>query len=59
MENRVSIFGLWGLIFTGRLYTKQKYYVPKFLLDNLNADVKQFTDDHAIKNGDLIFQTSL
>jgi hypothetical protein len=46
MKKTIFILGLTGLIVLGGLYAKQKYYS----LENANTE---------IKNGDLIFQTSL
>ena len=53
------IFGLLGLILIGGLYAKGKFYDPKHRLDNAKIEVKQLADNDEIKNGDLIFQTSL
>jgi uncharacterized protein YycO len=53
------IIGLLGLILIGGLYAKRKYYDPKHRLENAKKEVKNLTDDDEIKNGDLIFQTSL
>lgn len=53
------IIGLLGLILIGGLYAKRKYYDPKHRLENAKKEVKNLTDGDEIKNGDLIFQTSL
>jgi uncharacterized protein YycO len=59
MKKRILIVGLLGLaIFTG-LYAKRKFYDPKHQLENAKTEVSQLTDNYEIKNGDLIFQTSL
>ncbi len=59
MKKAIIIFGLLGLIIFGGLYAKRKFYDPKHQLDNAKAEVKQLADNAEIKNGDLIFQTSL
>lgn len=56
---KVIIFGLVGLIIIGGLYAKRKYYDPKHRLENAKKEVKSLADNDRIKNGDLIFQTSL
>lgn len=48
-----------GLIIFGVLYAKRKLYEPKDRIDNEKTGVKQFYDNDEIKNGDLIFQTSM
>jgi len=53
------IIGLLGLILIGGLYAKRKYYDPKHRLENAKKEVKNLADGDEIKNGDLIFQTSL
>ena len=45
-------------IFCG-LYAKRKFYDPKQRLENAKTEVKQLANTDEIKNGDLIFQTSL
>ena len=49
MKKIIFILGLLGLTIFGGLYAKRKFYDPKHRLDN----------NDEIKNGDLIFQTSL
>ncbi len=48
-----------GLTIFGGLYAKRKFFDPKHRLDNAKTEVKQLADNDEIKNGDLIFQTSL
>ena len=48
-----------ALTIFGGLYAKRKFYDPKHRLDNAKKEVKQLVDQDEIKNGDLIFQTSL
>ena len=59
MKNLLFIFGLLGLIILCGLYTKQKFYDPQHQLDNAKTEIKNLTNEGEIKNGDLIFQTSL
>ena len=59
MKNLLFIFGLLGLIILCGLYTKQKFYDPQHRLDNAKTEIKNLTNEVEIKNGDLIFQTSL
>ena len=59
MKKGIIIFVLLGLTIFGGLYAKRKFYDPKHRLDNAKTEVKQLVDNDEIKNGDLIFQTSL
>jgi uncharacterized protein YycO len=59
MKKRTIIIILLGLIIIGGLYAKRKYYDPKYRLENAKKEVKVLADNDVIKNGDLIFQTSL
>jgi uncharacterized protein YycO len=59
LKKSLLIFGLLGLIILGVLYAKRKFYDPKHRLNNANTEIKKLADEDEIKNGDLIFQTSL
>ena len=59
MKKAIFILGLLGLTIFGGLYAKRKFYDPKHRLDNARTEVKKLADQDEIKNGDLIFQTSL
>ena len=59
MKKGIIILGLLGLIIIGGLYAKRKYYDPKCRFENAKKEVKELADNDEIKNGDLIFQTSL
>jgi len=59
MKKGIIILGLLGLIVIGGLYAKRKFYDPKHRLENARTEVKKLADQDEIKNGDLIFQTSL
>jgi len=50
---------LIGLFISGRLYAKRKFYDPKQRIENVKTEVKALVENDKIKNGDLIFQTSL
>lgn len=59
MKKAIIILGLLGLLIFGGLYAKRKFYDPKHRLENAKTEVKKLSDNDEIKNGDLIFQTSL
>lgn len=59
MKKVIIILGLLGLIIFGGLSAKRKFYDPKHKLENAKTEVKELADNDEIKNGDLIFQTSL
>jgi uncharacterized protein YycO len=59
MKKTIFILGLLGLTIFGGLYAKRKFYDPKHRLENARTEVKKLADKDEIKNGDLIFQTSL
>lgn len=59
MKKALIIIVLLGLILFGGFSVKRKFYAPKHSLNNAKTEVNQITDHDEIKNGDLIFQTSL
>lgn len=59
MKKTILLIGLIALIIVGGLYAKRKYYNPKHRLDNAKREVRILTDNHELRDGDLIFQTSL
>jgi len=59
MKKAIVIIGLLGLIIFGGLSAKRNFYDPMHRVDNGKTEVKQLVDNDEIKNGDLIFQTSL
>jgi hypothetical protein len=59
MKKAIIKLGLFGLTIFGGLYVKRKFYDPKHRLENAKTEVKQLAYNDEIKNGDLIFQTSL
>ena len=48
-----------GLFILFGLYAKRKYYDPRHKLENADKQVKILSNSNKIKNGDIIFQTSL
>jgi uncharacterized protein YycO len=59
MKKLIFILVLLVLTIFGGLYAKRKFYDPKHRLENARTEVKKLADQDEIKNGDLIFQTSL
>jgi len=59
MKKAIFILGFLGLIIFCGLYAKREFYDPKHRLENVKTEVKQLAENDEIKNGDLIFQTSL
>jgi uncharacterized protein YycO len=59
MKKIIFILVLLVLTIFGGLYAKRKFYDPKHRLENARTEVKKLADHDEIKNGDLIFQTSL
>ena len=59
MKKVIFIIGLIALTIFCGFYAKRKFYDPKYRLENARTEVKKLADQEEIKNGDLIFQTSL
>lgn len=59
LKKSVLIFGLFGLIILGGLYAKRKFYDLKYRLDNAKIEIRKLAGKGELRNGDLIFQTSL
>ncbi|HTA28163.1 MAG TPA: YiiX family permuted papain-like enzyme [Bacteroidia bacterium] len=59
--NKKNLFVLLGflLLFACGFYLKKKYYDPKQKLSKTTQQVKELSDSNKLKNGDIIFQTSL
>jgi hypothetical protein len=55
----LGFIGLTGLLIYSGLYVKRKYYDPKHRLENARTEITKLTDKGEIRDGDLIFQTSL
>ena len=59
MKKGLIVLGLIGLILIGGYFVKRKYYDPKHQLEIAKNQVKDLDANGEIKNGDIIFQTSL
>ena len=59
MKKVILIAGFSVLIIICLLYVKKKYYDPKQRLEYAIKEVKELSGNNDLKNGDLIFQTSL
>jgi len=59
MKKTILLIGLIALIIVGGLYAKRKYYDPRQRLDNARTEVLILVDNSELREGDLIFQTSL
>lgn len=57
-NGRIGLLFIFLLLSSG-YYCKRKYCDPKQRLYNAKTELKQLADSDQIKNGDLIFQTSL
>jgi len=55
----IIILGLICIIIFIGLYSKKKYFDPRLHPDSSTTVVKKLADNNNIKNGDIIFQTSL
>jgi hypothetical protein len=58
-KKALLLIGLIALILFSGLYVKRKYYDPGRILDNAKNEVRNLTFNHELRDGDLIFQTSL
>lgn len=59
MKKSLLISGLIGLTIICGFYAKRKLYDPKHRLVNAKTEIKKLVEEGEIRNGDLIFQTSL
>lgn len=59
LKKLLFIFGLLALIILCGLYAKRKFDDPKHRLDTAKTEIKHLIDEGEIRNGDIIFQTSL
>jgi Uncharacterized distant relative of cell wall-associated hydrolases len=58
--NKLTIsLGVLGLAIFGGYYAKSKFYDPQNSVYQAKSEVKKLADNGGVKNGDLIFQTSL
>jgi uncharacterized protein YycO len=56
---KISMFVLLGLTILIVIYAKKKFYDPKQKIYNAKREVVQLKKSNELRNGDLIFQTSL
>jgi len=59
MKKTILLIGLIAIILVSGLYAKRKYYDPRQRLDNAKNEVRNLTGNNELREGDLIFQTSL
>ena len=59
MKKGIIIFGFLGLIILGGLFAKRKFYDPKHKIEKAKTEVQNLINNKELKNGDIIFQTSL
>ena len=59
MKKLILAIGLIGLIIFCGLYVKRTFYDPKHRLETAKSKVKKLADKDEIRDGDLIFHTSL
>jgi hypothetical protein len=59
MRKGIITLGFLGIIIVGGLYVKRNFYKPKDEVENTKLEVIQLADNDEIRDGDLIFQTSL
>ena len=59
MKKTILLIGLIAVILFGGLYAKRKYYDPRQRIEHARKEVRQLTERNELREGDLIFQTSL
>lgn len=59
MKKTIVIILIIILILFGGYFVKRKYLDPKHRLNKAISQVKELTDNNKLKNGDIVFQTSL
>lgn len=59
MKKRLIIILVFTFLIFGGFYAKRKFHDPKHRLENAKTEVNELVENDKIKNGDLIFQTSL
>ena len=59
MKKTILLTGLIAVILFGGLYAKRKYYDPRQRIEHARKEVRKLTDSNELREGDLIFQTSL
>lgn len=56
---KLLLLPLLALLLIGGLYIKKRFYDPKLLLHDVQLQVDELKKDSTLKDGDIIFQTSL
>jgi len=59
MKKIVIILLLIGILIPVGYYAKRKFYNPRKRIENAQNEIKKLIDNNEIKDGDIIFQTSL
>ena len=59
MKKTFIIVGILVLLILGGIYSKRKFYNPKFKNEAVQKEVVTLTEKNIIQDGDIIFQTSL
>jgi len=59
MKIKIVLIGLIAVILFVGLYAKRKYYDPRQRFEHARNEVRKLTDSNDLREGDLIFQTSL
>jgi hypothetical protein len=59
MKQALPLIILAALTIAAGLYLKRKFFDPKHRLSNSAKQVAKLSENHALRDGDLIFQTSL
>src|SRR6266550_46712 len=59
MNRVITLVIIFVLLISAGLYAKRKFYDPKQKLENATKQVVKLAEKHEIREGDLIFQTSL
>jgi len=59
MRTIIIFFGLLALIAFSGCYAKRYFFNPKLRLKTAKSEIKKLADGNEIRDGDLIFQTSL
>ena len=59
MKKTFIIVGILVLLIFGGIYSKRKFYNPKFKNEAVQKEVVTLTEKNIIQDGDIIFQTSL
>jgi len=59
MRKKIFLIGLVLIVLLGGLYAKRRFYDPRHCLQLAKNEIEQLTKQNDIREGDIIFQTSL